>query len=91
MNWKDRHRTAMADPQGPEIPIVALLGAWETYGRQHELRFESSIGDDSVLGPAWEQIGESLLTLLNGECGRLDCGTLDEMIRGTLHAEGFDD
>lgn len=49
------------------------------------------IGEDYVLGPEWATIGRALLALLNGETGRLDCGTLDGIIRDTLRAEGTED
>jgi hypothetical protein len=41
-----------------------------------------------VIGDAWEEIGRAILVLLNGETGRLDCGTLDAFIRDTLESEG---
>ena len=55
--WQDRHRTAIYKPMGFETPIVHLLGSWIEYANVHAARYESSIGDDSVLGPAWAQVG----------------------------------
>ena len=56
----------------------------------HKARFESAIGEDYVLGPQWQAIGEGLRGLLNGETGRLDCGTLDGFILATLDENGID-
>jgi hypothetical protein len=59
------------------------------YADAHAERFESSIGDDYVLGPIWERMGRTIGELLNGETGRLDCGTIDGMIRDVLERNGF--
>lgn len=48
------------------------------------------IGQDGVLGPAWQEIGEAIRTLLNGEAGRLDCGTLDSILLDAMQANGLD-
>lgn len=47
------------------------------------------IGDDYVLGAAWEEIGTQILNLLNGDLGRLDGGTLDEVIHEALKLAGL--
>lgn len=72
-----------------ESSIIRLLTAWAEYADAHKERYESGIGDDGVLGPAWQAIGENIRTLLNGDCGRLDCGTLDGFLCDTLQAEGY--
>ena len=84
-----RHERAILAPQGSEAPVVGMLKSWLTYADVHRERFESGIGEDYVLGPEWAKIGVGLLGLLNGECGRLDCGTVDSIIRATLKAEGL--
>lgn len=96
--WQGRHLAAllpcvvgMAPLPRPslEASMVAMLDAWAGYADAHRQRFESGIGDDGVLGPEWEKIGHSILRLLNGDCGRLDCGTIGGFIRDTLTAEGM--
>lgn len=87
--WQDRHRQALITPQGSEEPLVRMLHGWARYADQHRFRYESGIGDDGVLGPQWATIGAALRSLLNGECGRLDCGTLDGFLNATLTDEGF--
>lgn len=88
--WQDRHMTGLQIPVGAERPIRDLLVAWAAYADAHKASYESGIGADSVLGPAWAAIGASIRQLLNGDTGRLDCGTLDGFICTTLEAEGFD-
>lgn len=88
--WVRRHLEALRFPEGPEVPIVAMLRGWIDYANGHAKRYECGIGEDGVLGDEWEAIGKGLLGLLNGETGRLDCGSLDGLIRRTLTAEGFD-
>lgn len=94
--WQDQHNEAIneaiTDPRRAfETPIVHMLKGWAKYAAQHYARYQSPIGSDYVLGPAWRNIGLGIRALLNGECGRLDCGTLDAFIVDTLHANGMDD
>jgi hypothetical protein len=87
--WQERHVSAIRYPQGVEQGMVSLLRGWLDYADAHMARFESRIGEDYILGPAWAQIGSSVRTLLNGELGRLDGGTLDSLICESLEAEGY--
>ena len=90
--WGERHRAAFACPnQSPERGIVQIINAAADYADWHKERYESGIGEDGFLGSAWEQIIRACLTLLNGECGNLDCGTTDGLLRSMLELEGFKD
>lgn len=95
--WQDRHVEALYAPRGFEAAIVNGIAAWARYADEHNARYpgetpqESRIGNDYAMGPHWESWGRSLHGLLNGETGRLDCGTLSAFIHDTLHAEGFRD
>ncbi len=86
--WKARHNRAVCHPRGAERPIVHMAQGWAEYAHKHATRYSSPIGDDGVLGPAWEQIGDGLRTLLNGECGALDCGTVDGFVLDTMRDNG---
>lgn len=88
--WQDRHMAALRAPMEVESAVSDLIVGWAQYADRHRARYESGIGEDGVLGPAWAAIGASIRALLNGETGRLDCGTLDGFICDTLTAEGFD-
>lgn len=95
--WQDRHDEAIkhrAIFQNRhyefETPMVDMLRGWLQYAEDHKARYESVIGDDGVLGPYWESIGDALRGLLNGETGRLDCGTLDGFILNTMRENGID-
>ena len=89
--WHERHRDAVIAPASDkEMPLVFMLRGWAEYADQHARRYESKIGDDGVLGPAWESIGDAMRGLLNGETGRLDCGTLDGFILDTMRANGVE-
>lgn len=92
--WAHRHVTAIHNPRGApnssEEAIVKALRAWNDYAHAHKARFDSEIGEDRVLGPAWAQWGGALRTLLNGDLGRLDGGTLDHIISSNLSEQGFD-
>lgn len=80
--YGNAHFDAMQNPRpGFERAIVYMLKGWAEYADAHAKRYDSAIGDDGVLGDPWETIGQSIIDLLNGETGRLDCGTLDGVIR----------
>jgi len=89
-NWKERHMSAVNFPVRFEEPIVNLIKGWLIYADEHQARYESRIGDDGVLGRYWEDIGDSLRGLLNGDCGRLDCGTLDGLILNAMLEAGIE-
>jgi len=97
--WQDRHDNAWSatritsSPVGVSLShegsVVALVKAWENYALAHEQALGSTIGEDQILGAAWGDIGHAIRTLLNGETGRLDCGTVDSRLCKKLEAEGL--
>lgn len=92
--WLHQHHQAWngARPRiKHEVSIAEMVDGWLQYADAHRERFDSRIGDDYVLGPAWAKIGSGLRDLLSGETGRFDCGTLDAILNNALNAEGFDE
>jgi hypothetical protein len=95
--WQDRHKAAVRHAQQTpqfykptlESSIALAIEAWCDYAEAHAARFEGQIGEDYVLGPAWARWGFALRELLNGDCGRLDCATLDSIIHDNLSEQGF--
>ncbi len=93
--WKTRHMRAISQARtfsivvNQETVIVRALDTWVGYAIAHQARFESPIGEDYVLGPAWARWGFALRELLNGETGRLDCGTLDTILCDNLAEQGY--
>lgn len=87
--WGLRHAQAWASPNGFEAGIVGLLKALANYADQHLARYESRIGEDGVIGTAWAEALGAARTMLNGELGRLDGGTLDHSICEMATAEGI--
>ncbi len=75
--WANRHNSALASPRGFERPVVHMLRAISAYRGLHLARYESDVMDDYVIGDGVKEIAAGLRTLLNGETGRLDCGTID--------------
>lgn len=75
--WDERHNSALSNPKGPEIPITTLLLGLEDYMHSYSVRFNTEIYEDGVLGDGVIDIVKGIRTLLNGETGRLDCGTID--------------
>jgi hypothetical protein len=76
--------SALVQDTSVERTRLFTLGT-QQYRLQYLLRFESEVGSDYVLGPHLKQVEgtdnqdevvEGLQGLLNGDTGRLDCGTL---------------
>jgi hypothetical protein len=86
------HLKAWAVPwHDQEGSIVRLVEALASYADAHAARFEFTVGDDGFLGPAWLDILKGTRTLLNGETGRLDCGTVDSMLVRMAEAAGYEE
>jgi hypothetical protein len=89
--WYDRHMSAVRAPSvGHERAIVGMFVALQEMAEAHRERFESPIGEDGVLGVYWADIANGLIGMLDGEAGRLDCGTLDGAIRNLAAAHDVD-
>ena len=88
--WQDRHNLAVRLPVTFEDSLLDMLKAWELYAKQHWARYDSKIGEDGYLGEVWLDMGKRIRDLLNGDTGRLDCGTLDTFILETIEYSGFD-
>ena len=89
--WWARHVQGMWKPTGPERPVIHMIEAWLDYADYHETAYESNIGADYVLGEAWQRMGRNLRSMLDGELGRLDGGTLDSVICDALRHSGVED
>lgn len=72
-----------------DTALASILRGLAKYADDHQNRYQSPLADDYVLGPAWLAALAGLLTLLNGETGRLDCGDVDRAIRDVAEAAGF--
>jgi hypothetical protein len=89
--WGYRHWLAFNNPRrSTEVSIVNLMKATALHADNHREAYGSGIGEDGVLGDHWADIVRGIRGLLNGDCGRLDCGTLDGTLCDMLAAEGFD-
>ena len=82
------HNAALEQPDKPEQSILEMIEGWRLYAELHYMRSDALIGEDYVLGPAWEAIGDALRTLLNGDLGRLDGGTLDRYLLTKMRENG---
>lgn len=88
--WSRRHLAAIGCPKpGLEAAFVGLLRAWLEYADAHASQYESTIGQDGVLGPEWARVGAALRGLLNGDLGRMDGGTLDGLLCDMLTDQDF--
>jgi predicted RNA methylase len=86
---REHHDEAMRNPApGFEHAVVTLYRGLAEYADANQKRYGDKIGDDGVLGEYWHCLGESVIGLLNGETGRLDCGTLDRQIRDLIETGG---
>lgn len=69
---------------GVYIGEISSDSGMEEYRKAHQARFDSPIEDDYVLAAGIVDIAKGIRTLLNGEIGRLDGGTLDGYLVGVL-------
>ncbi len=76
-NWASRHNKAVACPTKAEKGILDACYALEAMADAHVERYGSVIAEDGVLGDCWLKILHGVRGMLNGETGRLDCGTVD--------------
>ncbi len=80
--WGLAHVCAMRQPVGgAERAIGHLLRGLVAYVDGYKEEFDSHVGSDYVLGEHVKDVALSIIGLLNGPTGRLDCGTVDREIR----------
>jgi hypothetical protein len=72
-----------------ERGILAMLAGWLDYADEYRDTNGDSVADDGYLGSEWIDIGKAIRSLLNGDTGHLDCGSLDSVICDTFEAEGI--
>ena len=85
-----RHISYIGSGKGFASVLRRMLESWEDYAVRHRQEYESSIGDDGVLGSDWEAIGDGLRSLLNGDTSGWDSGSLDHNILVTMREHGID-
>jgi hypothetical protein len=88
-DWKTRHDTAWRVPNRTETPIVNMIRAVDAYITWQEVQYGTP-WRDWVLGPGVGDLLEGIRTLLNGDLGRLDGGTLDAMLVDLAIRTGYD-
>lgn len=82
------HKSALASPApGFERALVAIVKALAEYADAHRQRYGGTIKSDYIIGECWYALGSSVIGLLDGETGRLDCGTLDGFIRDLIDSD----
>lgn len=85
-----RHHEALQRPRGAECALVALREGLLRYAIEYGDCFDGcQLGHDAILGDAWLTMARGYIGLLNGESGRLDCGSLDGEIRRWAVQFGF--
>lgn len=61
-------------------PWAAAAQGLQSLADRHLARYETPIGEDCVLGPAWLSGLRALRVLLNAELGDLDAGICDRYL-----------
>jgi hypothetical protein len=64
--WEARHLAALVSPEAEEVPIVQMLTGWLQYEHTHVQKWDAPIGEATVFGPVWFEIGENLALIRNG-------------------------
>ena len=71
--------------------VAEIMWALAKYHQEHRDEYDSTIAEDGVLGPAFLDILKGARSLLNGELGPHDAGTLDSALVAIGRAAGFED
>lgn len=88
--WAARHEVAFREPSTvDECAIVYAIRAIE-YAILASEKLGYAAGDDGYFGEHFEAQIDAALARLNFDCGRLDCGTLDRLIRALAKRGGVD-
>ena len=90
-NWATRHNKAVSHPTKAEQGIIDACYALEAMADAHAERYAAVIAEDGVLGDCWLKILHGVRGMLNGETGRLDCGTVDGWLVRLALGHGFTD
>ena len=85
-NWASRHNKAVTHPTKAEKGVLDACSALEAMADSH-----AAISQDGVLGDCWLKILHGVRGMLNGETGRLDCGTVDGWLVRLALEHGFTD
>jgi len=84
-----RHNDALLHPTPKEKMLLSLVVAWVDYARTYLAEYETLIGKDSFIGPAWENIGKELHSnFLSMDMGRFDGGTLSAFMLNFAQRNG---
>lgn len=71
--------------------VAGIIMACGEYATAHRAQYESNLSDDGVLGPAFFDILQGVRSLLNGELGAHDGGTLDRAIMSIARGAGYEE
>ncbi len=91
--WVLRHCQAWTSPRTPrEKAVRALIEAFALFADSYatETEGERQLGQDGYYHEHAVDMVKALLALLNFDCGRFDCGTLDRLIRDLAQASGVE-
>lgn len=88
--WVKRHVAAWNTPEGFESALKGMIVGFDEYGHSMRSKLGTPPGEDMFLGPAFKQIAEAVLILLNGDLGRFDGGTLDSLVRAICTENGVE-
>lgn len=89
--WGHRHPWNLPPNESFERALVAMIQAAALYADAHAERYGDAIGNDGVLGAHLAEVLSGIRGLLNGEAGRLDCGTLDAMVLAIVRTAGLNE
>ena len=90
-NWYGQHCKAFASYNGFEYAIRQAIEAFARYADAHQDRYDAPLGNDGVIGDYAHDMIKAVRHLLDGETGRLDCGSLSALMSELERAAGLTD
>jgi hypothetical protein len=89
--WRLRHCKAWSAPQNDaERALRALLEAFALYADAYHAQNERALGDDGYFHVHAADMVRAFRAMLNFDCGRFDCGTLDKLISDIAQAASIE-
>lgn len=74
-----------------EIAITQMIEGWKLYADAHKSAYDSEIGEDSVIGEEWQDLGMKIRSLVGlGERGKLDGRDTVRLINKIAYRNGID-
>lgn len=89
-DWAARHQKAWDNPNATERGIKNIIKGYATLADSYASGHGMLLGEDGYFSEHARDMIQAMIAYLNFDCGRLDCGTLDRLIRELASESGVE-